>query len=177
MPRKIEVVPYDPTWPESFRAEAARLRPIFADNLVEIHHMGSTSVPGLSAKPIIDLLVEVRDLGEVDAGNDRMIALGYMPEGEFGIAGRRYFPLVSADEVHVFHVHVYQNGNPEILRHLAVRDYLIVHPEAAKAYGCLKQDLADRHLWDAPGYQAAKAGFVDELERRALAWARSRVTS
>lgn len=91
MLRRIEVVPYDPTWPVRFAEEAARLTPIFGENLVTLYHIGSTAVPGLHAKPIIDMLPEVYSLERVEAVNDAMSAAGYEVKGENGIPGRRYF--------------------------------------------------------------------------------------
>ncbi len=173
MARKVEVAPYDPAWPAQFQAEADRLRPLFSDNLVAIHHMGSTAVPGLSAKPILDLLVEVRDLARVDALNEALGALGYTPRGEYGLPGRRYFPriLPGATDRHTHHVHVYQTGNPENARHLAVRDYLRAHPDEAAAYAQIKQALADQHPWDIDAYVDGKDAYVKALEARAMAWA------
>jgi GrpB-like predicted nucleotidyltransferase (UPF0157 family) len=165
--RKIEVGPYDPAWPARYRAEAARLVEVFGPELVSIHHIGSTSVPGLAAKPTIDILVEVRDLASVDALNPRMIALEYEPHGEFGISGRRYFLRLSGD-THTHHVHVFQAGNPEFLRHLVFRDYLIAHPDEAHEYGRLKTELAERFPFDIAGYMDGKDAFVKTLERRAL---------
>jgi GrpB-like predicted nucleotidyltransferase (UPF0157 family) len=153
-----------------FLSEAGRLRAVFGDEAVAVHHIGSTSVPGLSAKPIVDFLVEVRDIERVDAYDDALRALGYEARGEFGIPGRRYFPRV-VGETHTHHVHCFQAGHPEIAGHLAVRDYLIAHPEAAQAYGRLKEELARRHPWDIDAYVDGKDAFVKDLERRALAWA------
>ena len=89
--RKIVVVDYRPEWAEAFEREAARIANVLGENMVAIHHIGSTSVPGLCAKPIIDIMPVVRDIGAVDECNEGFIALGYTPMGEFGIPGRRYF--------------------------------------------------------------------------------------
>ena len=91
MTRTIEVVPHDPKWAARFRKEAVFLKSIFGPEMLDVHHIGSTSVPGLAAKPIIDLLVEVADISKIDAYNDRLSELGYIPKGEFGIPGRRFF--------------------------------------------------------------------------------------
>ena len=89
--RKIVVVDYHPEWAEAFEREAARIAEVLGENMVAIHHIGSTSVPGLCAKPIIDIMPVVRDIGAVDGCNAGFVALGYTPMGEFGIPGRRYF--------------------------------------------------------------------------------------
>ena len=86
MTRRIEVVPHDPEWAARFRKEAVFLRSIFEGLMEDVHHIGSTAVPGLPAKPVIDLLVEVADIEKVDVHNDRLVELGYIPKGEFGMA-------------------------------------------------------------------------------------------
>src|SRR5580698_1970268 len=89
MARTIEVVPYNPEWPQMFEAEAALIKKALGDNCIAIHHIGSTSIPGLSAKPIIDILPVVKDILKVDA--KPIEALGYQAKGENGMAFRRYF--------------------------------------------------------------------------------------
>lgn len=172
MVRKVEVVPYDPDWPRRYRAEAAMLLPVLGEILIRLHHIGSTSVPGLSAKPTIDILAEVSDLAAVDACNPAMSAWGYIPQGENGIPGRRYFHKLDG-EVHLFHLHAYAAGHPDLERHLVFRDYLCTHPADAREYAALKQWLAGEFTFDAPGYTAGKSTFITEIERKAAAWRRS----
>jgi len=142
MMREIRVVPHDPRWTDEFEREAQRLRAVFGENLVEAHHIGSTPVPGLAAKPIVDVLPVVKDIRLVDALNDEMAALGYTARGEFGLPGRRFFTKDEAG-ARTHNVHVYESGSPEVERHLAFRDYIISHPEEAHAYGLLKEELAE----------------------------------
>lgn len=130
--------------------------------------MGSTAVPGLPAKPIIDILVEVADLGAVDALNPALEQIGYRPQGEKGIAGRRFFQ--KGGHLRTHHVHAFRLGDPNIARHLAFRDYLLAHPRVAFEYGQLKLSLAAQFRDHPAGYQAAKSDFVLEHEARALAW-------
>jgi GrpB-like predicted nucleotidyltransferase (UPF0157 family) len=169
MGRKVEVVPYRNDWPAQFRAEAQALSAVFGGLLLSVHHFGSTSIPGLSAKPIIDMLIIVSDVQAVDALNDRLRALGYIAVGEYGIPGRRFF-YKGSDELRSHHLHVYQSGNPHILRHLAFRDYLRAHPLSARAYAQLKERLAQQFPEDMERYIAGKDAFVKEQERRALDW-------
>jgi len=170
----IVVSEYDEQWPELFQAEADLLRRVFGELLVDIHHIGSTSVPGLRAKPVIDMLPVVRDIEEVDTLNDKMRELGYEPMAELGLPGRRYFRKGGDRRTH--HVHVYGVDNrSEIERHLAVRDYLRAHPDAAKEYGDLKANLA-RSSPDIEAYMDGKDAFVKCLEKKALAWTRARNT-
>ncbi|HIS03446.1 MAG TPA: GrpB family protein [Candidatus Pullichristensenella avicola] len=171
--RKIVVVAYRPEWSEAFRAEAARIAAVLGENLVAIHHIGSTSVPGLCAKPIIDILPVVRDIEVVDKCNAAFIALGYTPMGEFGIRGRRYFHKGGDERTH--HVHVFAAENREAIeRHLAVPAYLRAHPDEARAYGELKKALAARFPLDWEGYCDGKDEYVRALEMRALRWYRGR---
>ena len=162
----------DPAWREAFEAEARRLTPVFGENLVKIHHIGSTAIPGLAAKPVIDMLPEVGDIRLVDALNDTLQELGYGARGEFGLPGRRFFTRDVAGR-RTYNVHVYERGNPEVGRHLAFRDYMITHPKEALAYGHLKVELARRYPLDFEAYMDGKDAFVTEMERRALAWQRT----
>jgi GrpB-like predicted nucleotidyltransferase (UPF0157 family) len=169
MVRHIEVVPHDPRWRELFEEEADQLDAIFGAEVVAIHHIGSTAIPNISAKPIIDILVEVQRIERIDAFNREMIERGYLPKGEFGISGRRFF-IKGDEEQRSHHIHIFQAGNPEMERHLAFRDYMIAHPEEAEAYSLLKQELAREFPHDAERYMAGKNDFIKEIERKALAW-------
>lgn len=166
----VRVVLYDPAWKEEYRREAAAIQRILGDNLAALHHIGSTAVGGLAAKPIIDILPVVRQLWRVDECNPAFEALGYECMGEFGIPGRRYFRKGGDNRTHQIHVFE-QDNEADIKRHLAVRDYLRAHPDAAAAYGKLKTELAARYPQDIEGYCDGKDAFVKELERTALAWA------
>ncbi len=160
------VVPPDPSWPSHFRAEAARL----AACLPVLHHIGSTAVPGLCAKPTIDMLGVVEDPA---AAVPALEALGYDARGENGIPGRMFLRLMAGD-VRVFHLHLYGPGAPHIVRHLAFRDWLRAHPARAAAYGALKMALAARVGKMRADYVADKDAFVRAEEARALAWWNSR---
>jgi GrpB-like predicted nucleotidyltransferase (UPF0157 family)/Fe-S-cluster containining protein len=165
--RNIVVVAYDPAWLRAFEDERARLEKVFAGS-VTIHHIGSTSVPGLSAKPVIDILLAVDHLDDVDARNDAMTALGYQVRGELGIPGRRYFSK-GGDEKRTHNVHAYEHDHAEVGRHLAFRDYLRAHADEARRYGAMKQQAAAAHRDDIDGYMAAKAPMIAELLERATA--------
>jgi len=169
MTRKVKVVPYNPEWPRQFDAEAARLAAALAGEVRAIYHVGSTAIPGIKAKPILDFLVEVRRIEAVDAFDGAMVALGYTPRGENGIPGRRYF-VQESDGVHRHHVHVYQVGHPQVKRHLDFRDYLRAHPDEAQAYSRLKEVLAEQFRHDSWGYSGAKCAFIQEMNRRARVW-------
>ncbi len=170
MVRQVVVVPHDPHWKTEFMVEADRVEQAIGPAVVNIHHIGSTAIPGIHAKPIIDLLVEVIELPPVDAAKFSMAALGYEALGEFGLPGRRYFQktLATGDRTH--HVHVFEVSTPEVDRHLAFRDYLIAHPTSARQYSDLKQQLAQAHPTDIESYMDGKHGLIRQLERAALQW-------
>ncbi len=127
---KIQVVGYNEKWPLLFRQEAEKIKKILGAELIDIHHIGSTSVKNLSAKPIIDIMPVVKDIALVDSYQKEFETLGYEAMGEFGIAGRRYFR--KGLEFRTHHVHVFEESNlKDIERHLAVRDYLREHPQDA----------------------------------------------
>ena len=169
MLRRICVVSHDELWPGLFAAESAALAAAFGGRATEIHHVGSTSVPGLPAKPIIDILVVTDDIGQVDSLNPALIALGYEPQGEYGIPGRRFFTK-GGDVKRSHHVHVFQQDHPEVSAMLDFRDYLRSHPRQAAEYGRLKEELALLCEDDITAYNAGKDAFVKELIRKARAW-------
>jgi GrpB-like predicted nucleotidyltransferase (UPF0157 family) len=166
--RKVTVVPYNQNWKAIFNDEARKLMDIYGDEIVEIHHIGSTSVKGLSAKPIIDILPVVNNINNVDLFNNEMIELGYEPKGENGIPTRRYFQKGGDNRTH--HVHMYEVNNPEIIRHLAFRDYLRTHPEQVKIYGKRKTELSLRFPLEIESYIKGKEPLVQEIEQKALEW-------
>lgn len=171
MPQHVIVVPYNPRWPCLYEREAAEIRRILGSLLVSIHHIGSTAVPGLAAKPIIDILPVVSDIRAMDPLRASFEGIGYAYMGEFGIPGRRYLRKGGDERTH--HLHIFgQDSREEIRRHLAVRDYLRTHPETALAYGNLKRTLAKRYPFDIDGYCDGKDAFVKVLERTALGWYR-----
>lgn len=166
--RTIVVVPYDPKWPLQFEAEAAALRLIFGDNLIKLHHIGSTSVPGLAAKPTLDLLGVVKSITLVSETRSSFEALDYKSRGAFGIEGREFFVKGSPNPTH--HMHVFEEGSAEIMRHLAFRDYLRTHEEAAQEYAALKMKLAALYRLDPVSYQEGKSDWIKRVERQALEW-------
>jgi GrpB-like predicted nucleotidyltransferase (UPF0157 family)/dihydrofolate reductase/GNAT superfamily N-acetyltransferase len=161
---KIEVVEYDPSWPKLFELEAARIKQALGCNCVEIYHIGSTSIPGLSAKPIIDMLPVVRNIQEVDKATKTMESLGYEAKGEYGIAFRRYFQ--KGKDIRTHNVHVYQEGDPEISRYLNFRDWMRCHPDDTESYAKLKVDLAKKFPYDILQYCNGKDAFVASIDAK-----------
>lgn len=170
-PKPVVVVAYDERWPETFRLEADRLYAAFGPAASAIHHVGSTSVPGLCAKPVIDILVESPDLEMIDRATPRLEALRYTAKGEYGIPGRRYFSRPAAGSEPKVHVHAFRRDSPRVARHLRFRGYLRTHAAAAGEYGALKRRLAADHPNDAGAYQDGKADLIGRLEVEAALWA------
>ena len=172
MGRRIEVVPHDSTWRDAYRAEKDRVAAVFAPILDSIHHIGSTSVPGLAAKPVIDILVVVRDdasLPDFDAG---MRALRYTPRGECldagGTPGRFYYSR-TVDGVRTHQVHVCRVGHFQIQELLRFVQYLREHDDVADAYALLKRKAARASEFDTAGYIALKHEWIRATVREALA--------
>jgi len=164
MPSKIEVLPYNPKWPELFEKEAHLIKEALGSNCIEIHHIGSTSIPGLPAKPIIDILPVVKEIQKAEESASKMQALGYDVKGEFGIAFRRFFQ--KGQDVKTHNVHVFEQGNPEISRYLKFRDWMRSHPEDAKNYANLKTELAAKFPEDILQYVMGKDKYVASIDAK-----------
>ncbi|GKI89501.1 hypothetical protein NUBL21978_05280 [Klebsiella pneumoniae] len=135
--RILTVVDYDEMWPTLFENERTLLQMTLGKVISRIHHIGSTSVPGLSAKPVIDILIEVANLEELDSLNQAMEGVGYTVRGENGILNRRYFTKGGSQRSH--HIHAFTTGDAQIIKHLAFRDYLIKHNDVAIQYALMKK--------------------------------------
>ena len=166
----LVVVPHNPAWGDAFHIEADAVLRALGVSALEVQHIGSTAIRQIAAKPIIDMLLFVRDLDELDAKATALAAMKYEAKGEFGIAGRRYFRKHDAQGNRTHHLHTFRTGDPEGLRHIAFRDYMNAHPDCAEAYGQLKLALAAQNANDAEAYMNGKNAFVKEHERKALAW-------
>ncbi|QDG77741.1 GrpB family protein [Labrenzia sp. PHM005] len=166
----VELTDYQTVWAEQYQDEAARISQVLGPNLVAIHHIGSTAVPGLVAKPIIDLMGEVNSLEASDAMNREMQFLGYEVMDAYGIPGRRYYRKFNSERRRTHHLHVFLSGSDHVTRHLAFRDYLIAHAEAAKAYADLKLRLVTIDDGDWDSYLIGKEKFIKDTERMALEW-------
>jgi len=164
MKRNVEVVPYDSNWPDLFTTEAVLIKQALGNNCIAIHHIGSTSIPGLSAKPIIDMLPVVRNILEVDQAIIAMENLGYESKGENGMAFRRFFQ--KGKDVRTHHVHVYEEGDTEIDRYLKFRDWMRSHNEDARSYAQLKLELAEKFPQDMLQYCFGKDDFVANIDAK-----------
>lgn len=168
MSQHIVVTSYDPLWTKKFEKEAPLIKGIIADNCISIYHIGSTSVPGLAAKPIIDIMAVVKSLEEVDTVAEKFSEIGYEYLGEFGITGRRYLRKGGDERTHQIHIFQADDWN-NIGRHLAFRDYMRTQKKERDEYAKIKKDLAQEFPYDIDGYCDGKENFVREMEERALA--------
>jgi len=161
----VRLVSYDSTWPLEFAAEAERIARVCAGLPLRLEHIGSTAIPGLAAKPVIDILAgrpgNVAGSTYVDAFRQ----IGYEHKGAYGIPGRNYFRR-GMPRTH--HVHMFSWSSDMWRDHLLFRDYLRLHPETAREYETIKRELAALYLQDKQNYTDAKGPFVRSIVRRAL---------
>jgi GrpB-like predicted nucleotidyltransferase (UPF0157 family) len=168
----LEIVPYDSDWPLAFETERRRIAEALGDLAIRIDHNGSTSVPGLAAKPVIDIQISVEQLQPLSAFGRGLESLGYAHRRH---ADDDFAPFFHrpASWPHTHHVHVVASGGNEERRTLAFRDYLRDHAEAREAYERLKRQLAPQFSATAPGqrqaYSDAKGGFIEAVIARAIA--------
>ena len=167
---EVHLAEYDPDWPGEFLAESKRIREVLGKIVVGVHHVGSTAVSNLIAKPIIDLLVEVTDLEPIEAMTDSFIEAGYEVRGESGIPGRRF--LTRNEEGQRTHdIHIFQTGHDEIAKMLLFRDRLRENPDIATSYANLKRELAAKFYDDVSRYTQEKTDFIlgaIEAQRRVV---------
>jgi GrpB-like predicted nucleotidyltransferase (UPF0157 family) len=169
----VRIVDYDPAWPALAGAELRRITEALGPVAVRTEHIGSTAVPGLAAKPILDLQLSVDALQPPDRYVDPLQALGYLfveaPESP-----DHHFFARPPERPRTHHLHVCAAGGGHELRHVAVRDYLRSHSHEAAAYASLKRAVAARHPQDRLAYIEGKGAYVAALEARALTWVRGR---
>lgn len=164
---------YSPAWPSEFEQESQRLRTLLGAELIDVHHIGSTSVPGLPAKPIIDVLPIVHDIERIDERTRRLEAAGYRAWGEYGLRGRRYFTK-DHHTLRTHNLHFYEQGHSDIERHLAFCAYLGQHKEARDEYAALKRNVYATHPADIAAYNNGKDAWIKRTERLAIDWFRRR---
>ncbi|MEM6253572.1 MAG: GrpB family protein [Cyanobacteria bacterium P01_D01_bin.156] len=158
--RKIVVVDYDPEWPNIFKRLRDRIWPVLQDFAISIEHVGSTSVPGLAAKPIIDISAIVPSNHEIPLAIKRLSTIGYAHLGNLGIEGREAFKHDPSDDSPAYHFYVCPQGSLGLTNHLVFRNYLRSHPEVAQEYGNLKKQLSDKFPHDIDRYIEGKTDFI-----------------
>ncbi|MFC3286173.1 GrpB family protein [Litchfieldella rifensis] len=157
----VALVPYDPQWPALFNAERDRLLGLFPAQLLDVQHIGSTAIPGMPAKPIIDILAGVESMAVADSLCEPLLDSHYTTSAEFNAAltDRRWF-MRWANGHRTHHLHVVVLGESDWCRRLRFRDALRADPVLARRYASLKRELAARHRTDREAYTRAKTTFV-----------------
>ena len=145
MPAKVVVLPNDPAWASMFGSESRLILDVLGDNAIAAHHIGSTAIPAIVAKPVIDMLIVVADIESVDVCNAEMQRRGYEVMGEYGNPTRRYFRNDNDVGIRTYHVHVFPQGSPHVNRHLAFRNFMNAHSQWASKYSELKRELVSKH--------------------------------
>jgi GrpB-like predicted nucleotidyltransferase (UPF0157 family) len=171
----VELVPHRAEWAKMATTESARLKSALGDNILTVHHVGSTSIPGIAAKPIVDLLPVVRSIEALDAQENTVRALGYKWHGEFGLEGRRFCTFADPKTgKRIFQLHFFADGSEDTRNMLAFRDYLRAHPFIAKAYEMEKLRAASAQPNDTTLYNKEKNDWIKRTEADALRWAEKR---
>ena len=166
LPDLVIIEDYNPRWPQMFQTLRSGVAAVLGELAISIEHVGSTAVPGLSAKPIIDIDVLLRSSTDLEVVIRKLTDLGYQHRGDLGVIGREAFRAKS-DTVH-HHLYVCPPGSREYERHIAFRNYLRTHAADANAYALLKRELASRFRNDREGYNQAKSEFVQHILQRTL---------
>jgi GrpB-like predicted nucleotidyltransferase (UPF0157 family) len=161
MPEPVIIVDYDPQWPVIFNKLKINVLTVLGNLPVTIEHVGSTSVPGLAAKPVIDMDIVVKSSEDIPETIQRLATLGYVHEGDLGITGREAFSAPEGYPGH--HLYLCTQDSRKLHRHLVFRDYLRQHPEVAAEYGKLKKGLAQKYRDDREGYTEAKTEFIENI--------------
>jgi GrpB-like predicted nucleotidyltransferase (UPF0157 family) len=159
-------VGYNQDWPRLFDAESRLIQIALGNTVARLHHIGSSAVPGLMAKPIIDILGESENISAISQKASAMNDLGFDFKGEYGISQRAYFSRTTGVAVHV---HIFPVGHFQIEKHLFFRDYLRTHPEAMSRYQMRKEELLKRAV-TREEYQAGKNDLIRELTMEAYRW-------
>jgi GrpB-like predicted nucleotidyltransferase (UPF0157 family) len=160
---RVTLLPYQRAWARLFREEARRLRAALADRVLRVEHVGSTAVPGLHAKPILDIVVAVRDMSDAARFEEALAPLGYIHKAENDRPGRLYFVKRLPDDRSTHHLNITELDTECWSTHVTFRDYVRSHPEAREEYGKLKRALARRHHHDRAAYQEGKASFIQQI--------------
>lgn len=168
--RAYTVVPYQENWKDHFETIKKQLSPVFGNQAVDIMHVGSTAIIGMSGKPTIDVLVIVNTITNIDVLNGAMVELGYVALGEYVAPNSRLFVREENNE-RLVNVHCFEKDHPHAQEMIVMRDFLQSHPDEAKAYADLKNDLHERYPNDYKAYRHFKDPYLTKLKARAMRWA------
>jgi GrpB-like predicted nucleotidyltransferase (UPF0157 family) len=162
---KYELVDYSTDWPEWFIIESSIIKDIVGDVALGIQHVGSTAIPGMKAKPQLDILMTVKNISDIDAYNEPMKKAGYEVYGDILDKGGRLFSRWNGGTKTV-NLHVYQPDSPIVLEYIAVRDYLLANPDEALKYSAFKTDLYNKYPNDYLKYREHKDPYMISLQER-----------
>ncbi len=165
--KHVVVLPYDEAWKKDFEEIKAELMAVLDGLVLSVEHVGSTSVPGLAAKPIIDIDVIIEDTDCFEKVKTALETIGYQHEGDLGIPGREAFKYHGKEHLRKHHLYVCAKDSDELKRHLSFRDYLRTHPEAVKEYGRIKEEGARLYPNDIDSYIEYKAPFIQDCVNKA----------
>ena len=163
--KKVVVLPYDRTWKTDFEEIKREIEGAIGDLMIGIEHVGSTSVEGMSAKPVIDIDVIIKDYAVFDAVVRRLEAIGYIHEGNLGIPDREAFKYSNKPHLRQHHLYVCPQQSEELYRHITFRDFLVTNPEAVKKYSAVKEKAAQLFPGNIEKYIAYKSPCIEELYR------------
>ena len=164
--KKVIVLPYDSAWKTAFEDIRAELDAALGNLAIAIEHVGSTSVVGMSAKPIIDIDVVIPDYTLFDDVVQRLAQIGYTHEGDLGIKDREAFKYTDKPHLQKHHLYVCPQNSAELHRHVTFRDFLRGNPDAVKTYSAVKETAAERYPDDIDGYINYKSPCIEELYKR-----------
>ena len=161
--KHVVVLPYNEQWKHDFLQIKTELTNVLGQLTIEIEHVGSTSVQGLSAKPIIDIDVVIKDYSGLENVILALGKIGYQHEGNLGIAGREAFRYDGKEHLRKHHLYVCLEDSPELKRHIAFRDYLQTHPDAVREYSRIKEEGAELYPNDIDRYIEHKSPFIEKI--------------
>jgi len=161
--KHVIVLPYDEQWKQDFHMIKDELSSTLGQLAMRIEHVGSTSVEGLSAKPIIDIDVVISDYAVFEEVVSALKAIGYQHEGDLGIAGREAFKYDGKDHLRKHHLYVCPENSPELKRHIAFRDYLRTHSDVVREYSRIKEEGARLYPYDIDSYIKHKTPFIEKI--------------
>jgi GrpB-like predicted nucleotidyltransferase (UPF0157 family) len=168
--RTYSIKPYSKNWPRRFRAQEKLLKKILGKNIVEIHHVGSTAIPGMDAKPVVDVLIVAKNLKAIDKTEGKFKALGYGLLANYVTPNSRLLYKFRGKEK-LYNIHLLPQSNPESKRLLHVKNYLIANPRVARQYAQLKKKLYKKTK-DYASYRKGKDRFCRALSDTASRWAK-----
>ena len=163
MRQHVIVTKYNPAWPQMFENEAKIVKEVLGENCIAIYHIGSTSIVGLDAKPIIDIDVVIKDYNALKDTISALEKIGYQYEGDLGIPGREAFRYDGKDHLKKHHLYVCPADSPELKRQIEFRDYLRTHPDAVRKYSLIKEEGAKKYPDDIERYIEYKSPFIEEV--------------